>query len=685
VRRRALEIGLPLAAVAILAVILYNATLVDRRPPSVTRVALSAPAGDQHTGQTLTAIDVEFSEPVRTASVETRFTITPHVAGAVRWDGQRTLIFTPSQRLPAATAFEVAIDAGYEDLAGNAATAAMEPWAFETAGPPTVAAFSPVGTDVPVDATVQVTFDRLMATSAVEQAISITPRTAYRASWSQQVLTLTFDSALSFGTTYDVTVGMGATDTDGSHLVAPFTSRFSTVAAGLSVLSTAPANGVSGANPHGSIAVFFDAPIDPASAADALVITPPIDGSTAVVELPEDEPVPAPSESPSPSQAPAGRALVFTPNAALPAHTTYAVTLRPVVRSLAASGQVAAGRTWTFTTGQASTSAQNQVVFLTARGGVRNLWLMNPDGSNPRQLTSSLSPIVGYDITIDGQTIAYSAGGTVRVVRVDGGDERTLTGAGRFEYGPVFAPDGRSLIVGRRGTDGTDQGWWLVPVPGLGSGDERRLLADGAPAVGSSKVSGDGPGTTAGGSPWAPRAAFDSDGAIVLLAAADGTLQLIDLSSPIATSARLNLTATSVPSWSSSSQAFLVAATSATQPTSGVWMVRPSGAANRLLDGAGPIATGGQGALGALRAALGAPESLHVAYLASEGAAPIVLTSGTDLSDRTPVFSPNGQEILFVRVPSGDPGGSAGIWVVGPDGRQLRQLTRDGAEPRWLP
>jgi hypothetical protein len=685
VRRRALEIGLPVAAVAILAVILYNATLVDRRPPSVTHVALSAPAGDPHKGQTLTAIDVEFSEPVRTASVETRFTITPHVPGAVRWDGQRTLIFTPSQRLPAATAFQIAIDAGFEDLAGNAATAAMEPWSFETAGPPAVSAFAPEGLAVPVDTTVQVTFDRLMATSAVEQAITIAPRTAYHASWSQQVLTLTFDAPLAFGTTYTVTVGTGATDTDGSHMAVPFSSRFSTVAAGLSVLSTAPADGVSGANPRGSIAVIFDAPIDPQSTADALIITPPIGGSASVVELPDDRPVPAPSGSPSPSQAPAGRALVFTPNAALPAHTTYTVTLRPVVRSLAASGQVAAGRTWTFTTGQPIASAQNQVMFLTARGGVRNLWLMNPDGSNPRQLTSSLSPLVGYDVTIDGQSIAYSAAGIVRVVRVDGSDERILTGPDRIEYAPQFAPDGRSLIVGRRGADGTDQGWWLVPVPGRGSGDERRLLADGAPAAGSATAGHEGIETAPGGSPWAPRAAFDGDGTVALLATGDGTLQLIDLSGPVATSARLSLTATSVPAWSSAGQAFLVAATSATEPTPGVWLVRPSGAATRLFAGAGPIATSSQGALAALRPGPGAPEPLHIAYLASEGADPGPLTTASDLSDRTPVFSPNGQDILFVRVTIGEPAGSAGIWVVGTDGRDLRQLTRDGAEPRWLP
>ena len=57
--RRVVEVGSALAAVVALAVVLYNATLVDRRPPTLDRVALSLPVGDPHVGQTLTAIDLE--------------------------------------------------------------------------------------------------------------------------------------------------------------------------------------------------------------------------------------------------------------------------------------------------------------------------------------------------------------------------------------------------------------------------------------------------------------------------------------------------------------------------------------------------------------------------------------------------------------------------------------------------
>ena len=41
--------------------------------------------------------------------------------------------------------------------------------------------------------------------------------------------------------------------------------------------------------------------------------------------------------------------------------------------------------------------------------------------------------------------------------------------------------------------------------------------------------------------------------------------------------------------------------------------------------------------------------------------------------------------ILFARVARDDPTHSAGIWVVGRDGRELRQLSPAGSDPRWLP
>jgi len=682
-RRIAFRVGLPLVLLVTVAVVLYNATLVDRQPPSVKAFTLSAPAGDSSVGQTLTAIDVRFSEPVRTGTVERRFSITPNVAGTFRWDGETTLIFTPSDRLPAATTFAVAIAAGYEDLAGNAAlTAATD--TFSTIGPPTVASVTPTGAGVPVSTTVALTFDRLMATTSVESALSVSPAAPYRATWSEKTITLTFDGALAFGSTYGITVSTAATDTDGTHLAAPFTTSFTTVAAGLSVLTTLPVDGVSGSSIQAPIAVVFDRPVDPATVTSALTIVPPVTGSTTVVPLPSDAVRPT-AASPSPGGgtdgAPTGSVLLFTPASPLAAHTTYTVTLAPLVSPAGDPSQVAAGRTWTFTTGQPSTSAENQIAFLSDRGGVTDVWLTNPDGTNPRQLTSTLAPVVGFDVTIDGSRLVYSAGGLVAVQRVDGTGGAVLTGPDRFEYAPTFTPDGSSVLVGRRGADGTDQGYWLEPVPGVGSGGERQVLPDGAPPLGSSSPSDPAAEIDP---PWADRAAFDPTGQLLLVAANDGTLRLVTIASEGTSASRLALTATTAPVWSEGDDAFIVAGTAPGDPQPAIWRVARTGRLTRLTSGIGPVASDGVRGLAFLEDP-GSSGALHVSYLDHPGGTAAPLTTVTDLSDRSPVFAPDGSRILFVRVEVVAPTTSTGIWIVGTDGSQLQQLTRDGTQPRWLP
>jgi len=688
--RRAIEIGSALVAVIALGLVLYNATLVDRRPPNVDRIALSLPAGDAHRGQTLTAIDIEFSEPVQSPSVESRFRLDPYVPGTFAWNGNRTAaIFTPSARLTPSTHFTVRLDAGFEDLAGNAASATPDPFVFDTVGPPTVMSTDPPdgASQVPVDRKLKITFDRLMDTGAVEAALRIDPDVAHQASWSGPVLTLSFPAPLQFGTSYTITVGEGAVDTDGSHLGSASSTTFTTVAAGLAPVTTVPAPNVAGASIRGPIGIVFDAPIDPASIADSLRITPSVAGSISVSSLPDDStPITAPISSPS---APIGRVLLFTPSGQLAPHTTYTVSLSATVRRLDDPGQVAAARTWAFTTGQATSSAQNQVAFLSARAGVRNLWLMNPDGSNPRQITSELVPLSGYDVSPDGGTIAYSAGGLVHVVRVDGSDARTVTTSGHWDYSPTFSPDARSVLVARRGTDGGDLGFWLVPLPGAPDNRERQVLPTGAPAVDSVGLDGDGLLPTSGTPPWFRRAAFGGDTGVVMLTAADGHLWIVDTQPPASPPEEIELTAETMPVWDSTDLSFIVAgrrpAAAAAEP--GIWRVRPTGLITRVADGTGPVASDGKGGLALLAGSGpgGSVDPLRMAFLAPGGTAPLSLTSGAGPADRWPAFAPNGDLILFLRVSTSAPDRSEGIWVIQPDGRQLRQLSTDGSYPRWPP
>jgi hypothetical protein len=681
VRRRVISLGSLLLAAVALAVVLYNATLVDRRPPGIAKVTLSAALnGDPTRAQTLTAVDIQFSEPVKTASVERRFRIVPYVPGTLSWDGT-TAIFTPSAKLPSDTAFAITIEAGFEDLAGNAATTGLDAWTFRTIGPPVVVRTDPAdGTSgVPVEGALTVTFDRRMDTRAVEGAIEVDPPAPVRAAWSGESVALAFDHQLAFGTSYSVTIGTAAADIDGTHLAAAFTTRFTTAAAGLRVRSTLPADTASGVSVRTPIAVVFDGMIDPASAAGALQITPAVQGDIRVVALPSDA-TPFPLAT---AAAGGGQVLLIQPSAPLAAHTTYRITLASVVARPGEPSQIAAGRTWSFTTGQPTVSGQNQIAFTSVRGGMRDVWLMNPDGSNPRQLTTGLAPVAGYDVTADGSRLAWSSGGVVETMRIDGTEVRAITAPQTFEYAPRFAPDGRTILVARRGGDGADLGYWLLPNAD-GAPAARQLLTSGAPALGSSLLDGDGIDARAETPIWAPRAAFDTAGEHVAITIAGGAVQLIDLApaTPAAAVTATGIIASASPVWAERSGEFIVTGRRSGDPTDRVYLLTLDGSVTRGPAGSGTLASSSGGVAAFLSTAAG---RTHVAVARLDsGVAPRALTSAPDLDDRWPSFSPDGGLVLFGRVRP-DGAVSAGIWVIDVVTGESKELSSDGAYPRWLP
>jgi tricorn protease-like protein len=69
-------------------------------------------------------------------------------------------------------------------------------------------------------------------------------------------------------------------------------------------------------------------------------------------------------------------------------------------------------------------------------------------------------------------------------------------------------------------------------------------------------------------------------------------------------------------------------------------------------------------------------------YIAQPGFKPRQLTKG-GMNDQAPSFSPDGKQIVFARVSTGN------LWVVGVDGRGLKQLTTDPSapetDPAWSP
>ena len=671
-----------------LGLVLYNATAVDRKPPAIKVITLSSPGADAHQAQTLTAIDIEFTEPVRIETVYPRFHIEPAVDGAFSWDGS-TAIFTPSHKLPPDSAFTISVAPGIEDLAGNVDELGLESWAFRTVGAPVVLRVTPadVSTGVPLDGQVELVFDRLMDTASVEGAITMMPTAPVTATWRGSVVTLDFGLGLHFGTTYTLTVGAQAADTGGSRLGTPFASHFTTVAAGLGIAALMPADGIAGIGIGTPIAIQFDAPVNPETARSALHIVPSVDGDVRIVARDGDLAV-AGAPSPGPTGSATADTLLFVPSTPLAPHTTYTVTLDPTVARLDDPTAVSAGRTWSFTTGAPTTSGQNQIAFLSGRSGVRNVWVMNPDGTNQRQLTVELTPVSSFDTSADGSQIAFAAGGVVTVMGIDGSGLRRLTiDDGRLEYGPEFTPDDTHLTLARRDPSGGDLGLWLVPMPGK-PGNERQLLDHGAPPPGSGTLASDGIADAGSSTPWTPRRAVDPASGEALVVTADARPWLVDLDDPGTGVAPapipVLLHGAGAPAWAAGRGAFVVAATGADGQV-GIFAVDVVGHLSLL--------AGTAGAEGPI--ALGPHEELAVAVQGADGIERLLVVdrSGSARTlpesvgrvDRWPSYSPDAGALLVGRTLVGQPTLSDGIWLIETASGTERQLTRDGAFARWIP
>ncbi len=663
-----------LTALAVLLAILYNATTVDRILPTFSIRVSSTAAGGQ--ALTLTAIDIDFSKDVIHETAENSFSISPNVSGSFHWQGLK-LIWTPSDKLPTATTFHVHMAAGVQDLAGNTQGGTSD-LTFTTVGQPSVTRVSPApnSTSVATDSTIQITFDRLMDTQKVVAGLTIEPPINYQASWNGPALTLTPSQPLANGTAYVLTIGDPAVDTDGSRLP-DYVTTFRTVDIGLRATALIPAPNVAGVSTRSQIAVVFDGPLDPSSVSGAIKITPPVSGSTKVTALPDDRSAPAgPTATATGSGA---NVLTFTPDNPLAAHTTYSVTMSSTVRRT--DGQAASQQAWTFTTGEPPLNALNQIAFLSARGGVANVWLMNRDGSNQRQVTWELVPVNGYDVSGDGTAIAYGAGGVVKKMSIGGDGLQTLTAGTNLEYAPTFTPDGTGIVVGRRDGTGADLGYWLIPM--ISGTDPRQVAIDGAPNLGSTAISGDGLNGKPGLLAWAPRAAFNQNGsAMLLIRGSDDVAVLVDMTGATAPS-KLGFTGNSRPVWVQSDAAFYVAGTPDKGATWSCWRVTTAGVVTSMGPAAGDIDATGQGAFTFVVSA--SDGSTHLTYSVRAGGPSTPLTNDPVFSEMSPSFSPDGMMVAFGRVMSQNPMVSAGIWIVKPDGTGLTNLATDGVYPRWLP
>jgi hypothetical protein len=692
---------------AILVGILYYASTVDARPPLVLSIGVTQHLStDSAVALTTTSIEVVFSEPVQPFTAESAFRISPATRGAFSWSGTQ-MTFTPAARLPLQSAFKVRIEAGVRDRAGNSMAAPSTLFSFETVGNPSVVASDPADGDqqVALDTQIQIDFSTLMDTASVDRALVILPSIQTRLRWSGERLSIEPFAALQPNQQYLVRLTTSARDQAGTPLQQEFTLSFQTVRESLSAVTLVPADQVEGVASTTPIAVIFDRPLDPSSISGSmLTITPAVAGSLDAVA--------APGAAGLANGGP--RILRFQPSGPLRSNTTYDVHLAPGLRG-ADGVRLASELSWTFTTGAPVTTLSNQIVFLSDRAGVANLWAMNTDGTNQRQLSAELSPVTDYAIAPDGRSFIVGDGAVLVLERADTSNRRLLTEAGTIEFDPAFSPDGDTIVFGRADPAmGSGLGLWTRTADG---GDPRAVQLP-APASPSPMAT---PSAVASGSPAAVRVPllraprYSPDGTALAFVGEAGTLEILNLASGrvMATSAFV----VTPPVWLPDSSA-LVASALPIGPASPTRQLEAHSAPAPLdpaalplsadelrslrvvrVEAAGGVVTTLPLTAGATRPAVDADGRISYVtldagdnragrlWLSNAGGTTSVELLRTDQgSEATTVFAPERGTLVVARAaPAPSARTLAGVWLVDVSSGVGSQLVADGWQPRWLP
>ena len=114
--------------------------------------------------------------------------------------------------------------------------------------------------------------------------------------------------------------------------------------------------------------------------------------------------------------------------------------------------------------GGVSWTPEGRIVYSSDASGNADIWIMEPDGSNQKQLTVDLgSGNLGLSVSSDGRYIVFVShrAGNSNIWRadIDGRNAKQLTN-GNGEFNPVFWPDGQWVGYLSNGA------WWKIPIDG---------------------------------------------------------------------------------------------------------------------------------------------------------------------------------------------------------------------------
>lgn len=180
---------------------------------------------------TAVPIRITFDHDVDKASVESRLHLSPSTPGTVHWVSGRQLLYEHTTLQPSTT-YEVILEAGYRDLAGNVYTLRHH-WAFVTEAPPGLTGSTPANGDRGVDPAsyLMLDFTRAMDGPSLASAITLYPNVPIDVRLDPadgRRAIIAPSQLLAPNTSYQIAISTAALDADGNQLDRDQTIDFST-------------------------------------------------------------------------------------------------------------------------------------------------------------------------------------------------------------------------------------------------------------------------------------------------------------------------------------------------------------------------------------------------------------------------------------------------------------------------
>lgn len=180
---------------------------------------------------TAVPVRITFDHDVDPSSVAGRLHLSPPTTGYIEWLNRHALAYHHAT-LRTNTAYEVILESGYRDPAGNTYTLRHH-WSFTTEAPPALSSSSPADGDSGIDPStyLKVDFTRAMDATSLQSALALTPRVpfAVRIDPTDNHRAIVAPSQLlAPHTDYQLLVNTAALDVDGNQLGRAATVTFTT-------------------------------------------------------------------------------------------------------------------------------------------------------------------------------------------------------------------------------------------------------------------------------------------------------------------------------------------------------------------------------------------------------------------------------------------------------------------------